>query len=99
MTENLPKVYIYPAGRFGEDDVVMVALAESGDWSLSHVCSSPVFGMFDLHDRRCVEYQEKFGGFGDGTYYDIVQVDKADDIPLETLVAAGVRNPDGTRVS
>lgn len=97
-----PKVYIYSAGPFGpashgEQDVLMVALHEDGDWHLSHICSNPSYGRFDLHDRQRVVYEKKFGGFGDGEFYDLVVVDKADDIPLATLVAAGIRNPDGSR--
>lgn len=98
MSKSLPKVYIYPAGYFaGGHDVVMIALHEAGDWNLQHVCSDPAYGRQDLHDRRVSAYQDKFGGFGDGEFYEIVQVDKADDIPLATLVAAGMRNPDGSR--
>lgn len=95
----LPKVYIYPAGPFGGGDVVMVALAESGDWYLSHICSDPSWGRFDLHDRpnREASYVEKFGGWGNGLYYDLVILDTVDDIPLATLVAAGMRNEDGSR--
>lgn len=99
---ELPKVYIYPAGNFGapwhgEQDVVMVALHEDGQWGLSHVCSSPSYGKWDLHDRRREDYINKFGGHGDGEFYHLVIVEKADDIPLATLVAAGIRNPDGSR--
>lgn len=93
----LPKVYIYPAGTWA-GDYVMIALHEAGDWALQHVCSSPSWGRLDLHDRRREQYEAKFGGFGDGEFYEIVVVDKGDDIPLPTLVAAGIRNPDGSRI-
>lgn len=96
-TVELPKVYIYPAGKFGLDDYFMVALADTGDWALEHVCSDTSWGRHDLHDRKRKFYEERFGGFGDGEFYDLVQVDSADEIPLPTLVAAGIRNPDGSR--
>lgn len=96
---ELPKVYIYPAGKFGGEDVVMVAMNEDASFVLSHVCSDPSWAYEDLHVRRQVKYEEKFGGFGDGQFYEIVQVKKADDIPLDVLVAAGMRNPDGSRPS
>jgi len=95
---TLPKVYIYPAGRFGED-WVMIALHEDGEWYLQHICSSPSYGLHDLHGVRRKEYTEKFGGYGNGEFYDLVVVNTADEIPLPTLVKAGIRNPDGSRAT
>lgn len=83
---DLPKVYLFSNGivtPFG--DHMGVAIAEDGEVLASHVCSSPRFFQHDLHGAwRAEVYAKKFGGYGDGEFYQVVQC-SANDVPEEVF--------------
>lgn len=79
---TLPKVYIGGAD-WGSGDVSMWACAEDGEILAQHICSSRGWGRTDLHNRRKQVYIDKFGGFGDGEFYNLVEVHTWSDVPLE----------------
>jgi hypothetical protein len=83
---DLPKVYLFSNGivtPFG--DHMGVAIAEDGEVLASHVCSSPSFFQQDLHGAwRAEVYVKKFGGYGDGEFYRIVQC-APDEVPEEVF--------------
>jgi hypothetical protein len=92
---TLPKVYIYVAGVLaGGEDFHMVAVAEDGEGLGSHVCSHPSFAPGDLHDRprRHAAYVDKFGGWGDGQFYDVVMVPRGESPPEPVMQAIRARN-------
>jgi hypothetical protein len=71
--KNLPVVKLCSMGTLGAD-YVMGAITEDGDVIHTWVCSNPSWARHDLHDRFGAEkfYIEKFGGYGDGVFYQIV---------------------------
>lgn len=82
-----PKVYIFANGRFGTEDVQMLALADDGEVLAGHICSSPSFARGDLHDRpsRHDAYVRKYGAWGDGDRYELVECTEP---PAEVLERA-----------
>lgn len=98
---DLPKVYIYSAGRFGgpDGDYLMVAVAEDGAGLGSHICSSPAWAMGDLHDRtyRHAAYEAKFGGWGNGVHYDVVVVPDGQAPPDGAMDAIRRKNVDAEK--
>ena len=93
---TLPKVYIYCASTWGNPvhDYVMVAVSEDGVGLGSHVCSSPSWARNDLHDlpHRHDAYVKKFGGWGAGEFYDLVEVPPGQAPPDEVMAAIRQRN-------
>jgi hypothetical protein len=96
---ELPKVYLYcsdvwksPEGRI--TDYVMVAVAEDGEHLGSHLCSHPSFAMGDLHNQRARHeaYAAKFGEWGDGTAYRVVQVPFGEEPPAELMALIAEKN-------
>ena len=82
----LPKVYIFANGQFGNtDDIHVMAVAEDGEIVAEHICSSMSYARCDLHDAswRHKFYIVKFGGYGDGKFYDVVMVPLDGDLPEE----------------
>lgn len=93
---NLPKVYIYCLGTTGGhyDDYLMVAVAEDGTELGRHVCSHPSFAMGDLHNQRPRHdaYAAKFGHWGDGEFYKVIQLRVGESPPGEVMEAIRRRN-------
>jgi hypothetical protein len=87
--DTLPKVYI--GGADWNGDVAMWAVAEDGEALAQHICSNRSYGRFDLHDRRRDVYEAKFGGFGDGVHYQLVEVHTWSDVPQEVRDANAAR--------
>lgn len=75
VTAPLPKVYLFPANPWGSGDLEMLALCEDGEVVARHICSNPGWGRHDLHDVvwRHPRWVEKFGGWGDGEFYQLVE--------------------------
>jgi len=81
-----PKVYLFANGTFGTEDLQMVALADDGEVLASHICSSKAWGRHDLHDApfRHAEYVRKYGTWGDGGRYELVECDGSE-VPAEVF--------------
>lgn len=102
--KNLPTVYLFCNG----EDAMMgdhhaVAMADDGEVLLSWTCSNHTFFRYDLHDRHNFEgegvivkalYEQKFGGFGDGKFYQLVECDLFD-IPVEVRERSRKRDAEG----
>lgn len=96
---ELPKVYIYCSGTWKSPegritDYVMVAVSEDAELLGSHICSHPSFAMGDLHNQRGRHqaYIDRFGGWGNGEYYRVVQVPFGDEPPAELLALIADKN-------
>jgi hypothetical protein len=80
MTIDLPVVYLFCAAEVtygaGQTDYRMMAIADDGDVLAEHICSDPSFGPYDLHKResRHATYAAKFGEWGDGVRYTVVEI-------------------------
>lgn len=94
-TPHLPKVYIYAAGHWPvTGDVMVFAVTEDGEGLAEHVCSSMAYARRDLHDHgyRHPLYAARFGGWGDGEFYDLVVVPLGGSPPAEVMEAIRRRN-------
>lgn len=70
---DLPKVYCWCNSGAGTDFQVWVAMADDGDVIKSHVCSDHSWAEHDLHSGFGRDlFAKKFGGYGDGEFYEIV---------------------------
>lgn len=69
---DLPKVYCWCNSGVGTDWQVWVAMAEDGEVITEHVCSHESWARTDLHDRKTDLYAAKYGGYGDGEFYNLV---------------------------
>ncbi len=105
-----PAVYLVPtarwrnaSGEYGGYDYQMIALAADGEVLGQHICSSPQWALHDLHNRAGMHgvYERKFGQWGDGGQYRIVQVEHWDMLPKPVRDAAdtwAAINADATEV-
>lgn len=85
----LPKVYLIDNGVCtGFGDHHGLAVADDGEVLAEHICSSPGYFRHDLHDssHRHEAYARKFGGWGAGNYYDLIE--KPTDEQREAVWAA-----------
>lgn len=92
----LPVVYIYcadvyelPATSPHPFDYRMVAVAEDGTGLGEHICADPSFWRGDLHNQRPRHeaYAAKFGGWGDGRFYRVVEI-PVGELPPEPVMEA-----------
>lgn len=73
---DLPKVYLFTIGTYAPaGNVHMGAMADDGEILAVQFCSSPTYARRDLHDResRHPTYVRKYGTWGDGTAYTLVE--------------------------
>jgi hypothetical protein len=100
---ELPKVYIYctwksPEGR--NPAYVMVAVTEDAELLGSHICTHPTFAMGDLHNQpgRHAAYVEKYGVWGDGGRYRVVQIPLGEEPPAELMELIRRKNAENEEV-
>ena len=81
-----PKVYLTSFAFTGLGDWYVIALADDGEVLAEHICSSPAFFRGDLHDRpfRRDAYVRKYGTWGDGDRYELVEC-WSSDVPAEVI--------------
>jgi hypothetical protein len=94
--DALPKVYLYAAGRYdgGGGDLLVVAVTEDGRGLAHHVCSSMDHARHDLHDIGPARpaYEQCFGGWGAGQFYDLVTLPEGEAPPKPVMDAIRARN-------
>lgn len=96
---ELPKVYIYCAGTYRSPegrivDYQMVAVSDDASLLGVHICSHPSFAMGDLHNQRYRHeaYVEKYGEWGNGSRYRVVQVPFGEQPPAELMALIAAKN-------
>ena len=77
---SLQSVYVWCNKGKGTDFQEWMAMAEDGEVITTHVCSHESWARTDMHDRKAEEYTEKFGGHGDGEFYNLVWEVPPDDV-------------------
>jgi hypothetical protein len=102
---ELPTVYIYcastwksPEGRI--TDYHMVAVSDDAELLGSHICTHPTFAMGDLHNQpgRHAAYAEKYGVWGDGGRYRVVQIPLDEEPPAELMELIRRKNAENEEV-
>jgi hypothetical protein len=86
---DLPKVYLTSFQWLPPGDHVAVAVADDGELLAQHICSAPSFFRHDLHDieSRRDAYVRKYGRWGDGDRYQLVECPAAE-VPAEVVERA-----------
>jgi hypothetical protein len=98
---ELPKVYLYCADIFENPgssvhpfDYLMIAVAEDGEGLGAHTCTDPSFAVGDLHNQRPrhAAYEARFGGWGDGQFYKVIQIPVGELPPEPVMEAIRLKN-------
>lgn len=80
MTDTLPRVYIFGNGKLG-DDIFATMVDENYDVLGSCIVADLRDAICPLHDEHPEVFEDRFGAFGEGYYYEIVIVDGFSDLP------------------
>lgn len=79
--KELPKVYCWCNQGSGTDSQIWMAMADDGHVIKSHVCSHEGWAEHDLHSGFGRDlFTDKFGGFGDGEFYELVWAVPPEDV-------------------
>lgn len=90
----LPIVYIFCYGAFLDGRALMAAVSEDGEVLGRHTCDHSSFALGDLHNQRArhAAYEAKYGGWGDGQFYKVIQVPVGEEPPAEVMEAIRAKN-------
>lgn len=88
--EGKPKIFVFINGRYGNGDVVSIAIAEDGKILANHLCSSEDFARYDMGFESTRTHDQYSAYYPDG--WQLIWVTKHEAKTHEELQAALQRN-------